>query len=111
MDCIQTELPSINRDISKKISEDSLLVVGINKSSSVSWLKTYSSMYGISYPFIFNQNGNLFNSYQVGSAYGNIPPTYIIIDTKGIVKYRTDDKFNRTNEMYEEIKSLLVNSP
>lgn len=111
MDCIQTELPSINRDVSRKISKDSLLVVGINQSSSINWLKTYSNIYGISYPFIFDINGDLFDSYQVGVPYGNIPPSYIIIDTKGIIKYRIDDTFNKSKEMYEKIESLLANIP
>ena len=56
---------------------------------------------------IFDATSKIFQSYQVGPQYGNTPPTYIIIDPKGVVRYRVDDKFNRTPEIVAAIRSVL----
>ena len=88
-------------------SHDSVAVVGINKSASVAWLKSYSGQRAIGYPLIYDADGSLFNLYQVGETYGNTPPTFVIIDTKGIVRYRIDDTFNKAAEMAAKVRELL----
>lgn len=67
----------------------------------------YSIGRGITYPFVFDEESSLFDSYQVGPQFGNTPPTYVIIDQQGIVQYRTDDRFNRYDEMKDKIEELL----
>jgi peroxiredoxin len=81
--------------------------MGINNSSSVSWLQDYVKQSGISYPFIFDSDSSLFSAYQVGFGFGNLPPTYIIIDQQGIVQYRIDNQYNRFQEMKDKIDELL----
>jgi peroxiredoxin len=100
-------LPSIQWTIHAAFSPNQVSVVGVNYSSSVAWLKNYRGQKGISYPFVFDPQTDLFRLYQVGSPYGNIPPTYIIIDTAGVVKYRTDNQYNRFQEMKTTIEGLL----
>jgi len=84
-----------------------LTVAGINQSSSASWLSNYASQRGISFPFVFDSQGKMHQDYQVGTSYGNAPPTFVIIDQQGVVRYRIDDKFNRADEMRELIQNLL----
>jgi peroxiredoxin len=79
----------------------------VNNTSSVSWLKSYRAQYGITFPLIFDQQSPLFNLYQVGGSFGNTPPTYVIIDTAGVVRYRFDAKFNRFEEIKSDIQGLL----
>ncbi|MBM3302819.1 MAG: hypothetical protein FJY85_23085, partial [Deltaproteobacteria bacterium] len=61
----------------------------------------------ISFPLIYDDKSTMFSLYQVGSSFGNIPPTYVIIDTSGLVRYRIDDKFDRIEEMSNKIRELL----
>ena len=84
-----------------------MTVIGVNNTSSVSWLKNYRGQAGISYPFVFDQQSDFFRLYQVGGSYGNVPPSYIIIDKSGIVKYRVDREYNRVQEMKTVIEGLL----
>ena len=88
-------------------SHDSVAVLGINSSASVAWLRNYGSQKAISYPLIFDENNSIFTLYEVGGSFGNNPPTFIIIDTKGAIRYRIDDTFNKTPEMSAKIRELL----
>jgi peroxiredoxin len=108
MACIQTELPSVQWLIPTQIPQDSLTIVAINASSSKAWLKNYAGERGISYPLVFDAQGKMYKDYEVGAAYGNTPPTFIIIDPQGVIRYRIDDQFGRALEMKEEIKRWLV---
>ena len=89
-------------------SHDSLAVIGVNSSSSAGWLNTYSTQKAITFPFIYDQTGSLFNSYEVGATYGNIPPTFVIIDANGIVRYRIDAQYSRAAEMSAKVRELLA---
>ncbi len=84
-----------------------MTVIGLNNTSSVAWLKNYRGQTAISYPFVFDQKGDLFGLYQVGGSFGNLPPTYIIVDKAGIVKYRIDKEYNRFQDMKSVIEGLL----
>ena len=101
-------MPSIQWIIYAAFSPDRVAVVGVNNTSSVVWLKNYRGQTAISYPFVFDQQSDLFRLYQVGGSYGNLPPTYIIIDKNGIVKYRKDFEYNRFQEMKSVIEELLT---
>ncbi len=83
--------------------------MALNWTSSESWLNNYRGQTGITYPMIFDGSGQIRQMYQVGSPYGNIPPTYVIIDPKGIVRYRVDDSFNRTTEIIAAVRTVLSN--
>lgn len=93
--------------IAESFSRDSLSVLAVNNTSSVTWLDNYRRQRGISYSFTFDTNSALFNLYQVGASYGNYPPTYIIIDQNGIVRYRIDKEYNHFDEMKKTIQDLL----
>ena len=100
-------MPSFQWELRPEFSRDSLIIAAVNNTSSVSWLNNYRGQTGITYPLIYDSTSQIFRAYQVGSQFGNVPPTYVIIDTKGIVQYRTDDKFNRTAEITEKVRALL----
>lgn len=100
-------MPSIQWTLRVEFSEEDVAIIGINNTGSVNWLRAYTGQKAISYPFIFDGSGELFNLFEVGPAYGNIPPSYLIIDRNGIIQYRIDDTFYRTDEMKEKIEELL----
>jgi len=89
------------------ISPDSLVIAAVNNTSSVAWLNNYRGQTAITYPLIYDDSSTIFKAYQVGAEYGNAPPTYVIIDPNGIIQYRTDDKFNRTAEIIEKVRTVL----
>jgi peroxiredoxin len=89
------------------MSEEDVAIIGINNTSSANWLQVYAGQRAISYPFIFDGASDLFNLFEVGAAYRNVPPTYIIIDQNGIIQYRIDDTFYKIDEMKEKIEELL----
>ena len=86
---------------------ESLAVVGVNNTSSVTWLRTYRTQSGVAYPLVYDSSSALFGAYRVGISFGNVPPTFIIIDRKGVVRYRIDNLYKRTSEMYTMIRNLL----
>jgi len=100
-------LPSVQWVIRVSFTASQLTIAGINQSSSASWLTNYASQRGISYPFVYDSQGKMHKDYQVGTSYGNAPPTFIIIDQQGVVRYRIDDKFNKAEEMRAFIQNLL----
>ena len=83
------------------------MIAAINNTSSVSWLNNYRGQTAITYPLIYDDSSQVFKAYQVGSQYGNAPPTYIIIEPNGIIQYRVDDKFHRTAEIIEKVRAVL----
>jgi peroxiredoxin len=94
--------------LSSAFPSSKLTIVGINSSSSGTWLRTYGGQYGISYPLVFDEQNKLFTAFQVGPTYGNIPPTYVLIDTKGIVRLRTDDRFDQAEIISTKVTELLA---
>jgi len=101
-------LPSVQWLIRTQISYDSLTILAVNASSSATWLKNYASEKGISYSLVYDGKGVLYQAYEVGATYGNTPPTFIIIDRQGIIRYRIDDQFNRESEMRDTIRQWLA---
>ena len=83
--------------------------MAINFTTTITWLKNYVAERGLSYPFILD-DGCIKTLYQVGASYGNIPPTYLIIDQQGTVRYRTDDMLNQFDNMKTKIQELLSSS-
>jgi alkyl hydroperoxide reductase subunit AhpC len=71
------------------------------------WLINYRNLRGITYPLIFDDKSPIFKKYEVGGSFGNNPPTYVLIDTKGIVKFRSDNRFNLTDSLATMIRALL----
>ena len=101
-------MPSIQWLINAEFNPNEIAIIAVNNSASVQWLANYRGMYAISYPFVYDSN--LFNLFQVGSSFGNFPPTYIIIDQDRIVKYRTDDVTDKIEDMKNKILELLENN-
>lgn len=81
--------------------------MALNSTSSESWLNAYRGQTGIQYPFLYDAGGTIHQLYQVGSQFGNIPPTYLVIDRQGIVRSRTDDMLNQTPSIIALIRTLL----
>lgn len=88
-------------------SHDDISVIAIENLSSIEWLRNYVEGRGITYPFIFDEESDIFNTYQVGSQFGNTPPTFIIIDKEGIIRYRTDNEYDTIWDMKSKIEELL----
>jgi len=86
---------------------DALRVIAVNNTASAQWLKDYATSRSITYPFVYDEGDALFESYQVGENYGNTPPTYLIIDKKGNVRYRTDNLYNQFDEMKILVGELI----
>ena len=84
------------------------MIVGVNSSSSTSWLQIYKGQYGIAYPFVFDSRNDLLKLYQVGSAFDNFPQSYFIVDKNGIVRFRTDDKFGQEQILSQKVAALLT---
>ena len=82
-------------------------MLAINNTSSVTWLANFKSQWTITFPFIFDSTSALFNLYQVGSLFANNPPTDILIDTMGIVRYRSDDQTGIVQDIKTKIRELL----
>jgi peroxiredoxin len=101
------ELPSIEGIIWASYSSDDLAVIAINADASIAWLQNFIGEKGLTYPFIFDDGGAIFDLYQVGSVFGNAPPTYIIIDQDGVVQYRTDNEYDTFDDMVDTIDTLL----
>jgi peroxiredoxin len=90
---------------------ESLSVLGVNNTSSKTWLRTYRTQSGVAFPLVYDDSSALFHTYQVGAAFGNQPPTFIIVDGKGVVRYRIDNVFKHTEEIWNKIRELLSNPP
>ncbi len=89
-------------------SHDEVMVLAVNADASKSDLQAYLAGRGITFPCILDEDHSVFDSYQVGfTEYGNSPPTYLIIDRKGIVRYRTDNEFNTIGAMKQKIDEIL----
>jgi len=87
--------------------QEDIAVIAIENLSSVNWLRNYAQGRGITYPFIFDENNDIFDSFQIGSEFGNTPPTFIIIDREGIIQYRTDNEFDTIWDIKSKIEELL----
>ena len=99
-------MPSIQWLVNVAFTPDQLTIIAVNNTSSVTWLRNYRAQTGISYLFVYDQTSNLNRLYEVGSTFGNNPPSYLIIDKGGIVRYRVDQKYNRFDEMKAMIEGL-----
>jgi len=75
--------------------------------SSTSWLKTYRTSKGISYPMVFDTTGQVSSLFRAGAVFGNQPPTYVLVDKKGIVRFRSDGEFNKVVQLSDSITVLL----
>lgn len=83
-------------------------MIGVNNTSSTIWLVNYRNQRGISFPFIFDDKSQIFKQYEVGGSYGNNPPTYVLIDGKGVVRFRTDNRFGQTDSLAAKVTQLLA---
>lgn len=100
-------MPSVQWLIRAQIPKDSLTILAVNASSSSAWLQNYAGQMGIAYSLVYDVKGVLYKDYEVGTAYGNIPPTFIIIDRQGVIRYRIDDQFNRASEIRDTVRQWL----
>jgi hypothetical protein len=75
--------------------------------SSTGWVRNYRSSKGLGYPMVFDSTGRVSSLYRSGIAHGNNPPTYILIDKKGIVRFRSDGVFNKVLQISDSITVLL----
>lgn len=100
-------MPSVQWLIRTQVSNDSLKILAVNVTSSSVWLQNYANQRGITCSMVYDNQGVLTKDYEVGAAYGNTPPTFIIIDPQGIIRYRIDNQFNKAQEMLNTIRLLL----
>ena len=100
-------MPSIQGLIRRAFPADSLAILAANNTSSTTWLANFKSQWAITFPFVFDSTSALFNLYQVGSSFANNPPSDILIDTLGIVRYRWNDQTGIVQEIKSRIRELL----
>ncbi len=89
-------------------SDPRLKVLAFFVQSDIDLLKQYAGSHGITFPIDYDQQDNYFNLFQVGAVYSNIPPTWIIVDKKGIIQYRADTAYGKAAEMKAKIVELLA---
>lgn len=100
-------MPSIEGIIWSSHSSEDLAIIALNSDApAITWLQNYVAEKGLTYPFVYD-DGSIFNLYQVGNTFQNIPPTYIIIDQNGVVHYRTDGDYNTIGIINDTIGFLL----
>lgn len=87
--------------------EDSVAIIAFENKSSISWLQDYANSRAITYPLVYDPVSEVFDLYQVGHTYGNVHPSYIIIDQEGVVQFRIDTEFERFSDMKDKIEELL----
>jgi len=83
-------------------------MIAFETMSSTAWLKSYRPSKGISYPMAFDSTKQVSSLYRVGPAYGNVVPTLILLDKKGIVRFRTDGQFNQVVPLSNKITELIA---
>jgi hypothetical protein len=83
-------------------------MIAFENQSSTAWLKAYRPTKGITYPMAFDSTSLTSSLYRVGPAFGNVVPTLILVDKKGIVRFRTDGKFNQVVPLSDKITELLA---
>jgi alkyl hydroperoxide reductase subunit AhpC len=76
--------------------------------SSTAWVRSYRPSKGITYPMAFDSTKQVSALYRVGAAYGNIVPSLLLVDKKGLVRFRTDGKFNQVVPLSDKITELLA---
>ncbi len=100
-------MPSLQRLVAPSFSPDSLSIAGICNTATPAWLLGYRTQMGVTFPLISQGAGALFAKYRVGALYGASPPSYFIIDRRGIIQFRIDDQFGRFEDMINTIRTLL----
>lgn len=101
-------MPSFQYVIYTKYDTTKFSLIAFENLSSTAWLKSYRPTKGITYPVVFDSTGGTFSTYKVGISFGNPPPSYLLIDKKGIVRYRTDAQYNVTGVIDTKISELLA---
>ena len=102
-------MPSVQWNIRDHLSTDSLKIVSFCNYTAghPQVLRDYVSRQGINYPMVFDQSGEYFELYQAGSSHGTKMPVYIIIDKRGIIRYRYNGEFDKIVDISEEIEELI----
>jgi hypothetical protein len=101
-------LPSFQYVIFAQKDTSKFALLASENSSSTSWLRTYRSSKGITYPMAFDSTGSAFGAFQVGASFGNAPPTYLLIDKSGIVRYRSDGVYYLAGVISAKITDLIA---
>jgi alkyl hydroperoxide reductase subunit AhpC len=83
-------------------------MIAFENLSSTAWLRNYRSSKGITYPMVLDSLGQVFSQYRVGSVYGNVVPTCVLVDKQGVVRHRTDGVFNTVAPLSAKITELLA---
>jgi len=84
-------------------SRNDLEMVTFNNDASKFDLQTYKASMGIQNPYVQDTDGSIFSAYEVA-----LPPTYLILDQDGIVRYRTDEIPNfDVDAMKQKVEELI----
>ncbi len=98
-------MPAVHGLIWQHFPQDQVAVIAVNQTGSVNWLAEYAAQRGITFPFIYDEEGLLYALYEVSSSLA-----YVIIDQHGVVRYRYDGQYDRYNEIQNLIEDLLNNA-
>lgn len=57
---------------------------------------------------VFDSTAQITSLYRSGVAYGNEQPTYVLLDKRGIVRFRSDGKFNKVMQLADSITAYIA---
>ena len=111
----QSEVPMVNT-IMQQGAAKGLRVLAISSSPygkdyetggnespiSMADLIWYRQQFGVQYPLIFDSGSRVFNLYGYGQSY----PTYVVIDARGVVRFRTDLAISAT-DLAKQVNAAL----
>jgi hypothetical protein len=86
-------------------------MIAFENLASTAWLRAYRPSKGIMYPMAFDSTGQVFSPYRAGALYGNTVPCLILVDKRGIVRFRSDNQFNMVLVLSDKITELLSEPP
>ncbi len=94
------EIPTINQIHNNYKSKGmEVLAINVGVNDSISRTKKYRKKYGISYPVAFDSSSHISRKFKVQGT-----PTIIIVDKKGVIRYRST---NVPEDLNTHFKALM----
>ena len=104
-------MPSFQNSIYVPIcaSQDSskFALIAFGHGASSTQLRTDMYLSQLTYPMVCDSASQAFTTFKVGVS-GNNPPTYVLVDKKEVVRYRSDGHQGITNEIKTNVMALLA---
>jgi len=86
-------LPSAQTYIRDAYPDSLVAVCSINMDATLDWILTYRQQYNLHIPLLHHA-GAAFQRYRIGGQFGAWPPAHIIIDKRGVIRWRSIGTFS-----------------